>query len=65
MHPVAIKADGTAAYDNYGGVWGKQETLNALKQGYSTEAAKALAKKQGYIVVEKKKGNAIVLELTR
>jgi len=32
--PVAVKEDGTLAFDNYGGSWGRIERLNELKQQY-------------------------------
>ena len=64
-YPVAVAADGSLSYDNYHGHWGDEKQLKALKQFYSVETAKRLAKMQGYTTREKKKGTAIVLELTR
>jgi len=51
-YPVVVKSDGTVAYDNYNGSWGKIEELNKLKAYYGLEKAKAEARKRGYSVYE-------------
>lgn len=39
-YPVAVKADGTLLYDNYGGAWGGHDGLAALLKRYGVEAVK-------------------------
>jgi len=51
-YPVVIKNDGTIAYDNYSGSWGKPEELNKLRAYYGVEKAKIEARKKGYSVYE-------------
>lgn len=38
--PVVVKADGTAAYDNYNNRWGNIADLNKLEQHYAIELTK-------------------------
>lgn len=47
-NPVVIKEDGTCSYDNYGGRWGANETLDKFQQGYGVEAAKLQAEAEGH-----------------
>ncbi|HOL44682.1 MAG TPA: hypothetical protein PLN56_11370 [Methanoregulaceae archaeon] len=61
-YPVVIK-DGTVAYDNYRGSWGKLEELNKLRAYYGLEKAKMEARKRGYSVYESFNGNTQELEL--
>jgi hypothetical protein len=51
-YPIVVKSDGTVAYDNYNGNWGRIEELNKLKAFYGLEKAKAEARKKGYSVYE-------------
>jgi len=37
QYPIVATADGKLHYDNYGGRWGDQKHLNALKQAYAAE----------------------------
>jgi len=49
-YPVIIDTatgTGTAKYDNFNGVWGKQEELNKFKQLYGVHAAQNLLRQQG------------------
>lgn len=62
-HPVVIKEDGKAAYDNYNGGWGKQIELDKLVQRYAIETAVDQAVTGGYSYVENKLENGDV-ELT-
>jgi len=62
-YPVVIKSDGTVAYDNYNGNWGKIEELNKLKAYYGLEKAKAEARKKGYSVYETFNARTQELEL--
>lgn len=43
---------GQVAFDNYGGLWGKQEQLDLLFQNYAIEKTKIEARKQGHGVHE-------------
>jgi len=46
--PVIIDTTtGTAKYDNFNGLWGKQEELNKFKQLYGVHAAQQLLRQQG------------------
>jgi hypothetical protein len=52
-YPVVVDlATGAVDYDNYNGMWGKQETLDAFLQSYAIEKAKLEAAKNGYSVYE-------------
>lgn len=51
-YPVVIKNDGTIAYDNYNGQWGRDDELNKLRAYYGLEKAKIEARKRGYSVYE-------------
>ena len=51
---------GKVHYDNYGGSWGKQEHLDALKQAYAVEKAKLEARKQGHSVTERVQADGTV-----
>lgn len=62
--PVVVK-DGKVHYDNYEGVWGSQDKLDALKQRYARNAAIRAAKRKGYRVTETKVGGKIKLTLSR
>ena len=49
QYPVTIKtATGECVFDNYNGRWGDEKHLDALKQGYAVEAAKAQALEMGH-----------------
>jgi hypothetical protein len=51
QYPVVINTTtGEAAYDNYGGSWGKQEMLDDLVQEYAVEETTRQALAQGYCV---------------
>jgi len=52
QYPIVVKSDGTIAYDNYNGHWGKIEELNKLRAYYGLEKAKIEARKKGYSVYE-------------
>lgn len=51
-YPALVKNDGTVAYDNYGGRWGKIEEMNKLRAFYGLEKAKIEARKKGYCLYE-------------
>lgn len=54
-YPVTINiATGECVFDNYGGRWGKEEHLDALKQGYAVEQTKAYAESAGRAYEEEK-----------
>ncbi len=52
-YPAVIKDDGSVAFDNYNGKWGKIEELNKVKAHYTAEIAKKEMKKKGYKCIEK------------
>jgi hypothetical protein len=56
-YPVIVKDDGTIAFDNFNGSWGKTEALDELKQIYGIEKAKIEARRQGYSFFEQKCDN--------
>jgi hypothetical protein len=45
-------ASGNLKFDNYGGVWGKQQELDRLLQAYACEKAKIEARRRGHTVLE-------------
>jgi len=51
-YPIVVKSDGTVAYDNYNGNWGREEELNKLRAFYGLEKAKIEARKKGYSIYE-------------
>jgi hypothetical protein len=52
-YPVSFDINtGECTFDNYGGRWGKECDLDALKQGYAVEAAKAKAQAEDRPVEE-------------
>lgn len=58
QYPVTIKTDtGECVFDNYSGRWGDEKDLDALKQGYAVEAAKAQAKAEGHAFEEETLAN--------
>jgi len=50
--PVVITDTGEVKYDNYGGSWGDQLSLDEVVQMYGVEAAKHTAMMQGMVVEE-------------
>lgn len=46
-YPLAIQADGTAKFDNYGGSWGAQKHLDRFTQLYAANKATLAAQKMG------------------
>jgi len=62
-YPIVIKEDGSVAYDNFNGSWGKEEELNKLKAYYGLEKAKIEARKKGYSVYESFNDRTQELEL--
>lgn len=53
QYPVVIDLNtGAVDFDNYNGMWGKQETLDSFMQAYTIEKAKLEAAKNGYSVYE-------------
>lgn len=56
-YPVAIKQDGTAAFDNYNGAWGKESNLDSLRQKYAENTALAYAERSGYRVLHRENIN--------
>ncbi len=60
-HPVVIKADGTAVYDNFNGSWGKQVELDKLVQRYAIEAlTEEAAINNGMVMMENRLENGDV-----
>ena len=49
-YPVAVQADGTAKYDNYGGRWGDAKQLHRVLQRYSERIATREARRMGMAV---------------
>lgn len=50
-YPVAIRADGTAAMDNYNGQWGNESQLDAFRQKYAENVTLQHAERSGYRVL--------------
>ncbi len=50
--PWWSRPDGTVAYDNYNGQWGRMSELNKLRAYYGLEKAKVEAHRKGYRVHE-------------
>ncbi len=52
-YPVVFNlATGESKFDNYGGLWGKQERLDEFLQAYAIEVTKIEARRKGYSIVE-------------
>lgn len=49
---VCDTANGQIKFDNYGGAWGDQASLDQFLQAYAAEKAKLEARKQGHSVTE-------------
>lgn len=47
-YPIIVTPDGNLKYDNYGGNWGKQETLDRLIQRTVQKSLLAAARKAGF-----------------
>lgn len=61
QYPVVIDtATGEVCFDNYGGVWGKQEELDKLLQAYAVEKAKIEARRAGNTVTEQALANGAI-----
>jgi hypothetical protein len=56
-YPVAIKEDGTAAFDNYNGSWGSESNLDSLRQKYAENVALSHAERSGYRVLHRENIN--------
>lgn len=56
-YPVAIKEDGTAAFDNFNGRWGNESNLDSLRQKYAENVALAHAERSGYRVLARENVN--------
>src|SRR5690348_13703325 len=53
LYPAVVHVEtGRVEYDNFGGVWGRQEHLDRLLQAYAIEKARIEARKRGHGVVE-------------
>jgi hypothetical protein len=53
QYPVVFNtATGESRYDNFGGRWGEQKTLDHLLQLYAVEKTKLEARRRGHIVTE-------------
>lgn len=63
-YPAVVKDDGTVAYDNYNGSWGKIEELNMVTAHYGLEKAKHEAILKGYSTQESYNEQTRELELT-
>lgn len=50
-YPVAIREDGTAAYDNYEGRWGEEAQLDKFRQKYAENVTLQHAERSGYRVL--------------
>jgi len=59
QYSVVIQ-DGKVSFDNFRGLWGKIEGLNALRQRYAVEVAKKAARQKGMSVREVKQANGTV-----
>jgi hypothetical protein len=57
---VADVATGEVKFDNYGGVWGKQEELDKLLQAYAVEKARIEARRVGNTVTEQALANGSI-----
>lgn len=51
-YPAVITEDGNAVYDNYNGAWGSDDRMSELRQSYSTQTIKKIAKKKGFKLTE-------------
>ncbi|MES2793333.1 MAG: DUF1257 domain-containing protein [Planctomycetota bacterium] len=52
-YPVVCDVEqGQVCYDNYGGHWGEQQSLDHFLQAYAVERAKLEARKHGYSAIE-------------
>lgn len=63
-YPVAVK-DGKLYFDNYNGRWGKNETLDKVRQGYARNVSVKTLKARGYRVTEHVENGHIRLRATR
>jgi hypothetical protein len=52
-YPVAVKADGSALYDNYNGHWGEQKHFDEFRQKYAENVALDHAQRHGYRVIHR------------
>lgn len=60
-YPVICDLQSKTVYmDNFGGSWGNIAEFNKLKQAYATEAAIAVARRQGFRVQEQKQPNGAI-----
>jgi len=64
-YPIVIREDGTVAYDNYNGNWGKIEELEKFRNRYTREVAEITARKRGYKIQERKENGKTILKLTK
>lgn len=63
-YPVAVQADGSVKYDNYGGRWGDQSHLNRVLQRYSERIAARHAQRMGMRVQrQERQDGSVVLRL--
>jgi hypothetical protein len=65
-YPIVIAREtGEIHFDNYGGSWGHRRHLDAFRQAYAVEKAKAEATRKGHRVTEKTTADGkIELEIT-
>jgi hypothetical protein len=62
--PIAVKADGSIAFDNYKGKWGNQTQLNKVLQAYSRKVVMKQAKRMGMTTTTKTgKDGSLVMTL--
>jgi hypothetical protein len=52
QYDVVVKADGTAVFDNFGGRWGEEESLDRVRQGYAVNVAKTHVQQKGLRVLD-------------
>jgi hypothetical protein len=56
-YPLVLKDDGTLAFDDYNGHWGKVADLDALRSGYAVEVARAKANEMGMMTQDNADGS--------
>jgi hypothetical protein len=61
LYPAVVDTTtGQVRYDNYNGVWGKQEHMGQFLQAYAIEKARLEARKRGHSVVEQALANGAI-----
>ena len=60
-YPIVLDtAKAEARFDNFGGLWGKQQELDRFLQAYAVERAKIECRKKGHSVIEQAQVNGSI-----